>query len=397
MSPSPVGHQVGPTGLDEIAFGSAMCFAPNVMIKGKFKGSLENYIKFHGENSTKALMKAGVIAIIPCGQCKQCRANYAKNWAARCQNESKYWKNTAFITLTYDEKHIPVVDKTTGEIYRGFRHPKEYYLNNKRYENSTLYKPDMQKFLKRLRKYAKEHGLEENPEKGLKVFYCGEYGSKTQRAHYHLLIYGLIIPDLYVWKRMKGIEYDRSTIIEKEWGMGNVIIGALNYKTCAYVAKYVMKKWTGPDKMAKYKEDGRSPEFTQMSLKPAIGQKYWEEHRKSIYKYDSVLIEGGKTVKPPKYYDIKEDDKQLEEAGVNVKKIRDAEKCRGAQEKGLPKMHSEKMQELKRQRRKKAMDSLFAQLEKTTVTLTEYMKIKAERWKEKNRKTVNREGNYIAG
>lgn len=374
-----------------------MCFAPKMMLNGKFGGGLKQWLEAgNSETSLKKQMKEGKIKLIPCGQCLQCRKAHAQAWAARCQNESKYWDNTYFITLTYNEENLPVIDKNTGELYRGFRNPLDYYNKHKRYENSTLLLPDMQKFLKRLRIYAKRHGLLENEEKGIKIFYCGEYGSKTSRAHYHLLLYGFKIPDLKVWKRMKGIEYDRSKIIEDLWGLGNVIIGNLNFKTCSYVAKYVMKKYVGPDKEAVYKEAGRTPEFVQMSRRPGIGKRYWEEHRNDIYKYDSVMVGDGKTVKPPKYYDVLEDDKQLEEEGVDVKAVRDSEKCRAAEEKGLPKMHSRNMIDLKNQRAAKATEVLLEKLKKTSVTILEYLEIQEGAWKDKNQKSINREGNMIA-
>lgn len=146
-----------------------------------------------------------------------------------------------------------------------------------------------------------------------------------------------------------------------------------------------------------YKEAGRTPEFVQMSRRPGIGKKYWEEHRKDIYKYDSVLVGEGKTVKPPKYYDLNEDDKRLEEEeGVDVKEVRDIEKCRGAFEKGLPKMHSQSMQILKNERSQRAIESLLERMKKTSVSLLEYIEIQEGAWKEKNRRSIRREGNIIA-
>ena len=374
-----------------------MCFAPKIMFNGKFGGGVKEWLRAGGnEQSLKKQLAEGKAKLIPCGQCMACRKQHAQNWAARCQNESTYWEYTYFITLTYDEEHLPVIDKNTGELYRGFRHPLDYYNQGKRYENSTLLISDMQKFLKRLRQHAHRHGLYEDEERGCKVFYCGEYGSKTSRAHYHLLLYGVKIPDLKVLKRMKGVEYDISETISNLWGMGNIIIGQLNFKTCSYVAKYVMKKYSGPDKMQVYKEAGRTPEFVQMSRRPGIGKKYWEEHRKDIYKYDSVLVGEGKTVKPPKYYDLNEDDKRLEEEeGVNIKEVRDIEKCRGTFEKGLPKMHSHSMQMLKNERSRRAIESLLERLKKTSVSLLEYMEIQEGAWKEKNRRSIRREGNMI--
>ena len=84
-----------------------------------------------------------------------------------------------------------------------------------------------------------------------------------------------------------------------------------------------------------------------------------------------------------------------EEEGVDVKEVRDIEKCRGAFEKGLPKMHSQSMQMLKNERSRRAIESLLERLKKTSVSLLEYMEIQEGAWKEKNRRSIKREGNMI--
>lgn len=140
-----------------------------------------------------------------------------------------------------------------------------------------------------------------------------------------------------------------------------------------------------------------------MSLKPAIGLRYYEEHRDEIYSKDLIYLKEGRKQKPCKLYDIKEDEYQCmkefglsdEEMGIykgekrriqayNRQQKRDTEKI------AVPKMESSAMQELKRERRQKAMDSLFAKLEKTTLTILEFMDVQKTKYEEKHKIAVQR-------
>ena len=72
---------------------------------------------------------------IPCGKCLECRLEYSRHWADRCVLESLEYDENCFITLTYDDINIPVVEDinpVTGE-YNKFK---------------TLLKKDFQNFIK---------------------------------------------------------------------------------------------------------------------------------------------------------------------------------------------------------------------------------------------------------
>ena len=43
----------------------------------------------------------------------------------------------------------------------------------------------------------------------IKYFVCGEYGTKNYRPHYHMLIYGLPLNDLKVYKQMDKDFYEK--------------------------------------------------------------------------------------------------------------------------------------------------------------------------------------------
>lgn len=203
------------------------------------------------------LIKKSEFLQIPCGQCLACRLDYSKNWATRCYGESLYHDNNYFITLTYDDDHVPY-----GSI-----------------NNYTLKKEDFQKFIKALRNYGF---------KDLRYFGCGEYGDDTHRPHYHVILYNCFLPDLTqeipysnngkIQKISKtdkdGDPFYYSEIIKNAWhGNGNIIIGRCTYHSCAYVARYVCKKAKGINKNI-YDSLGIEPEFVLMSRRPGIGQQF---------------------------------------------------------------------------------------------------------------------------
>ena len=49
------------------------------------------------------------IITIPCGKCLACRLDKAKEWATRSIMEAKLHNKNCFITITYDNKHLPKV------------------------------------------------------------------------------------------------------------------------------------------------------------------------------------------------------------------------------------------------------------------------------------------------
>lgn len=213
---------------------------------------------------------------IPCGTCIGCRLDYAKEWAVRCLNEAKYSANNYFLTLTYDDEHLPA--------------------------HSSLKKRDLQLFIKRLRKYMSDRGHQ-----GVRFFACGEYGDKGHRPHYHILLFNCPFDDLkYLSTTSIGDKLFYSTALTKLWTYGFNSLGEVNIETCAYTARYVLKKHKGI--YSKYYEDNFiEPEFIVMSRKPGIGYKYFEEKKESIYKSDEVIYRNSENlaqiVKPCAYYD----------------------------------------------------------------------------------------------
>lgn len=234
---------------------------------------------------------------IPCGQCIGCRLEYSRQWAVRCVLESRQWNDNFFLTLTYDDDHLPsevhsFVNEDTGEVEKDFlSHP--------------LVPDDLKKFMKDLRRYFSYHFHHDN----IRFFACGEYGDKNGRPHYHVILFNCPIPDLQSSMTMfshSGFDFFESEILSKIWNKGLVGVGDLTFESCAYTARYIMKKHKGKDRNF-YQENGLVPEFTRMSRKPGIGGTFFDDNMEKIYRYDSVMISNSRgdviTMKPPKYYD----------------------------------------------------------------------------------------------
>lgn len=212
---------------------------------------------------------------LPCGQCIGCRLERSRQWAMRCIHEASLHKQNCFITLTYDSENLP----THGQlVYRHF-----------------------QLFLKRLRKMT-------HPAK-VRFFMAGEYGEQLGRPHFHSILFGYDFPDKQLIKRGDNALYTSSTL-EALWPYGFSSIGAVTFESCAYVARYCLKKITGREAKNHYAftdaETGEilsyTPEFCRMSLKPGIGSPWLQQYVNDVYPSDTLII-NGKETKPPKYYD----------------------------------------------------------------------------------------------
>lgn len=81
--------------------------------------------------------------------------------------------------------------------------------------------------------------------------------------------------------------------------MGMSTIGAVTFESAAYVARYVVKKLTGP-RAAEY--GGRVPEFGVMSRRPGIGKGWFDQFANEVYPADSVVTRG-RECRPPRFYD----------------------------------------------------------------------------------------------
>ncbi len=212
---------------------------------------------------------------VSCGRCISCRLARSRDWALRCVHEAQLHERNCFVTLTYDNEHLP--------------------------KDLSVDVEHWQKFAKRLRKRCGR----------FRFLHCGEYGERTFRPHYHACIFGLDFSrDSMLWKREKDYTLSTSPMLNEIWGMGHCILGALNYGSAAYVARYVMKKMTGDLAKEEYRRlDERTgeewfvkPPYVTMSRRPGLGAEWFSRFYRDVYP-DDVCIRDGRKQRPPKFYD----------------------------------------------------------------------------------------------
>lgn len=385
-----------------------MCFTPNLRINGEFAGGLRKFLTMNedgsqktknqqqqAEEALKEMLKRDTAQIVPCGKCLQCRVNYAQTWATRITVESQYHKHSYFLTLTYKEEEVPVINTITGELYRQVRDPVDY-VNGKMYERMTILKKDMQDFIKRLRDQAKRKDYMDEGEKSIRLFYCGEYGPKTFRPHYHGIFMGFQIPDLKMipGSGKGGNVYFRSEWLESVWKHGAVIIGDASFQSAQYVARYAIKKQidageiisenTGETLKELYQKAGIQPEFINMSKKPGLGSQYYQDHKEELYNGSGkIYLKNGRIVGPPKYFDLLQDAEQYQkERGEALRKL---EEGMDVEEIAVPEMHSQAMKDKKKERRKKANEALIAEMKGTTKGLMDYLDTKADAYRHRKK------------
>lgn len=232
----------------------------------------------------KKMIRQGRRLLLPCRKCVGCRLDKSREWANRVVMEQLYHQESWFLTLTYDDEHLPPaypVDPATAEILS---------------VHATLVKEDLQKFFKRLRFNSKQE---------LRYFASGEYGSQTYRPHYHCLIFGLHLDDLQPIKRnFSGDQYYVSDFIAKCWPYGIHILGQVTWNSAAYVARYTMKKATHGYTREYYEKAGIQSEFQTMSLRPAIGRRFYDDHP-DLFEYSTFNVTtmyGGLKMSPPEYF-----------------------------------------------------------------------------------------------
>ncbi len=266
------------------------CYHPqNAVVLGVDPSTGKKKLKFLGSDVVASTLYPGKELLqVPCGQCIGCRIDRSRQWANRCMLELQYHDSAFFVTLTYDDFHVPksyYADPETGEAHTSL----------------TLCKRDFQLWMKRLRKKFSEDKI--------RFFACGEYGGQTKRPHYHAIVFGLHLYDLVKYKTVKEGDsyytYYNSDSLQDTWPNGFVVVGQVTWESCAYVARYVTKKLSG-EQADFYKKFNLVPEFSDMSRRPGIARQYYDDHGKEIYDNAYINVstsKGGRKFKPPRYFD----------------------------------------------------------------------------------------------
>lgn len=240
---------------------------------------------------------------VPCRQCIGCRLARSQMWGVRCLHESKLHEVNSFVTVTYSDAYLPPFESLD------YRH--------------------VQCFLKRLRR-------EIFPKK-VRFFCVGEYGGRFGRPHYHLLLFGYRPVDCEFFKQSHGYPLYTSKKLKSLWGLGEVWVGDVSFKSACYVARYCLKKVTGDLAESHYArvdpttgELGRRiPEFARMSLKPGIGHEFARKYFPELLRSGSAVVDG-REVGVPHYYD--DMFKELDPDGFEAMKMTKVLRAYGARD-----------------------------------------------------------------
>lgn len=196
---------------------------------------------------------------LPCGHCIACKIQRSREWTLRIVHELEFWEHASFVTLTYDDKHLP--------------------------KKNTLVKSDLQKFFKRLRKKISP----------IKYYACGEYGERGGRPHYHMILFGIKM-DLDTIKEDGTV---KNSILNDTWDLGLIHAGTVTADSARYVTGYIDKKYNGSMEDEIYTQTGRINPFQICSQ--GLGLRFALREQEQLKKNLYTTLKGAK-IGLPKYY-----------------------------------------------------------------------------------------------
>ena len=260
---------------------------------------VQGYFKPNGQHTTRDAIGTDMLpqGTRPCGYCKGCRFKKQQEWTVRMLNErSCHSTSSSFITLTYDNKHLP--------------------------PNASLDYEHWRKFIRSLKKRADN--------KSIRFYGVGEYGENFGRPHFHAILFGHHFNDLIPLQGKGMAKLYKSKQLQAAWcepltqePRGFVSVGDATPESISYVAGYIQKKIYGQRMGSHYKyinldsgeitpySDGntkfyRNPEKAFMSTKPGIGSLFYDKFHSDMYRLNQNCIHiKGKEVAIPTYYNNK--------------------------------------------------------------------------------------------
>ncbi len=155
--------------------------------------------------------------LLPCGRCLECKERKRLDWSRRIILESMLHDESCFVTLTYDDAHLPV--------------------------GAVASKSDVQKFLKRLRQSPRDY---HTPPCDFRYFIVSEYGKKHGRPHYHGILFGVDVMHPSWRRRFASLRSDLRPIYTSDtlasiWSNGFVSVDSVTPQSVGYVCKYISK------------------------------------------------------------------------------------------------------------------------------------------------------------
>lgn len=195
---------------------------------------------------------------VPCGHCYACIQTKRSVWTFRVMNELKDSFSARFVTLTYNDNHVPFVQSGNKVLMTLRREHLTNFLKLLRWRISEDY-VKVEPYFKQSEKSGKW-----SPK--VRYFASGEYGGKSKRPHYHIALFN-VPRDVYKFDPIHKDEY--SNYLADIWKKGNVDIKKVSQGTAHYLTKYHLHPLVGWNE-----DDQRERFFATMSRKPGIGNSY---------------------------------------------------------------------------------------------------------------------------
>jgi hypothetical protein len=190
-----------------------------------------------------------VVIPVACGRCIPCRIRKRSEWITRLLLEARCHQTSVFLTLTYDDDHLP---------------------GRADFPGGNLRKKDAQTFQKLLRqeiaRYEKSNGNFYSEPTRIRFYTVGEYGEQSQRAHLHAIVFGL--------------PYEYDFLVKKAWPNGYTYARPFLRERAQYIAGYTTKKLACDERLL----DGRNPVFQLSSRRPGLGKEYSKLIAQSLVK-----------------------------------------------------------------------------------------------------------------
>lgn len=213
--------------------------------------------------------------LVPCGKCIECLQDRQNSWIYRLFLEDCTSQHSLFVTLTYDQKSLPLV-LDNGEHLRYGDYIKLKFIRDC---DLTLEPDDFTLYMKRLRKSCGFRNADS------RYFMCGEYGSDTGHPHYHMLFF-------YDNKPPELVEQ----YIEKCWPYGFVTIEPVIFNRISYVTKYITE-----DSDFIPSSDCQYPYYNRQSK--GIGLRgYLDECNFYGDYYKTAILPNGTVIQSPRYF-----------------------------------------------------------------------------------------------
>lgn len=178
-------------------------------LRKEYGKSFVSWKWFREKRNVSELVHNNQVEVFQCCSCLPCLNMRRYHWVRKAILESKRWEYVYFATLTYSDEYVP----------------------------SELNKHDGQKFVKYLRKLIKPYEM--------RYILAGEYGGRTGRPHYHMIIFTNYKFDLIHPRqnsKSSGVLYE-CELMQKAWlHKGFIQVGFdLDFQSFPYVVSYSNK------------------------------------------------------------------------------------------------------------------------------------------------------------